>query len=97
MSAKQPVDDRIKDLRSWMASWAGGTPGCDGALVVLSEIEASHAALLAAAEAVLASLSAGLGEIAEQGVHSPAFQSRSDETAAAFRDLKTAVAKARGA
>jgi hypothetical protein len=53
--------------------------------------------LLAAAEAVLASLRAGLGEITGQGVRSPAFQSRADETAAALRDLKAAVAKARGA
>jgi hypothetical protein len=67
----------------------------DAALIVRAVN--AHADLLAAAEAVLASLRAGLGEITGQGVRSPAFQSRADETAAALRDLKVAVAKARGA
>jgi hypothetical protein len=97
MSAKQPVGDRILELRSWLGSWARDVPGCEGALVVLDEIAASHAGLLAAAEAVLTSLRAGLGEITGQGVRSPAFHSRADETAAALRDLKAAVDKAKGA
>jgi hypothetical protein len=52
--------------------------------------------LLTSATATVQSLSRGLTEIASQGVHSPAFASRADETAAALRDLKEAVGAASG-
>jgi hypothetical protein len=92
-----PVSDKIANLHDWLLLPLEMRRNSAGAAVVLGEIAASHADLLEAAEAVLASLRAGLGEITGQGVRSPAFHSRADETAAALRDLKAAVARARGA
>jgi hypothetical protein len=49
-----PVSDKIKNLHDWLLLPPEMRRGSAGAAVVLDEIAASHAALLAACEAFLA-------------------------------------------
>lgn len=64
--------------------------------VVHCPMHAAAARIVDAADRLRTSLGHGIRELTGQGYQSAAFQSRADETAAAFRDLWAAVAEAKG-
>jgi hypothetical protein len=86
-----PVSDKIENLHDWLLLPLEMRRNSAGAAVVLGEIAASHADLLAAAEAVLVSASFQEEEANEQGWGHVEIPRRD------IARIREAVAKAKGA
>jgi hypothetical protein len=81
---KQPISDRIEDLRGWLSNPPEMRRDAKGALVVLSEIAASHADLLEALETL----------VDEQ--NGPPLYRHAARWEAAMTKARAAIAKSRG-